>query len=129
MKCNPPRPGFELVSPFLFPTTITITLYIYDSVGEANDVLLWTPSHRSASVGRPINIYGQQLYTDTECSLKDQLKVMVDRDGWRERVRETSASSVIWWWWWWHIYIFLTNWELRYPIAQNFNKQKLIHVR
>ena len=64
-----------------------------------SDVLLWTPSHGRATVGRPARTYIQQLCADTGCSLKDFPEAMDDRDGWRERVREIRASSVTWWWW------------------------------
>ena len=46
-----------------------------------SNVLLWIPSHRCASVGRPARTYLQQLSTDTECSLEDLPEAMDDRDG------------------------------------------------
>ena len=46
-----------------------------------SDVLLWTPSHGRACVGRPATTYLQQIYTDTGCSL-DLLNAMDDRDEW-----------------------------------------------
>ena len=49
-----------------------------------SDVLLWTPSHGRASIGRPTRTYLQQLCADTGCSLEDLLKAMDDRDEWRE---------------------------------------------
>ena len=45
-----------------------------------SDVLLWTPTYGRAKAGRP---------------------VMNDREKWRERVRDISASCMTWWWWWW----------------------------
>ena len=64
-----------------------------------SDVLLWTPSHRWAKVGRPGKTYIRQLYADTGCSLEDLPGAIDDRDGCRERVREFRASSATWWWW------------------------------
>ena len=40
VKCNQSRPGFELVSPCLYPTTITITL-IYSQIESFRTHLLW----------------------------------------------------------------------------------------
>ena len=69
-----------------------------------SDVLLWTPSHGRASVGRPARTYLQPACTDTWCSREDLLLVMDDRDEWRERVFGKSVI-VTWWWWWWYSYI------------------------
>ena len=52
-----------------------------------SNVLLWTPSYRRASVGRPPRTYLQQFCTNTWCSLEDLPEVMDDREEWRERVR------------------------------------------
>ena len=41
-----------------------------------NDVLLWSPSHRRAIVGRPTRTYLQWLCTDTECCLEDLQEAM-----------------------------------------------------
>ena len=62
--------------------------------GLISDVLIWIPAH-----GRPSRTYLLQFSTDTRCG-QDLPEVMVDRDGWRERVREICASSRTWWWWW-----------------------------
>ena len=70
-----------------------------------SDILLWTPPHRRAKVGRPARTYIQQLCGDTGCSLENLPGAMDDRDGWRERVREIRAGGATWWWWWypnWH---------------------------
>ena len=60
-----------------------------------SDVLLWTPSHKLASVGRPIRTYLQQLCTDTGCSLED-LPEVIDQSGTRsngnERVLQIPQS-------------------------------------
>ena len=64
-----------------------------------SDVLLLTPSHRRASVGRPARTYQQKLCTDTGSRLEDKLEAMDDGDEWRERVWEIRASCNTWWWW------------------------------
>ena len=43
------------------------------------DVLLWTPSHGRAIIGRPARTYMQQLCADTWCSLEDLPEAMNDR--------------------------------------------------
>ena len=67
-----------------------------------SDILLWTPSHGQAKVGRPAKTYIQQLCADTGCSLEDLLRAIDYRKGWRERVREIHAGSATWYI---HIYI------------------------
>ena len=72
-----------------------------------SDVLLWTPSHGGASVGRLTGIYLQQLSTDSGYSVEDLLKAMDDRDEWcvcvcvcereRERERESGKSVLAAW--------------------------------
>ena len=57
-----------------------------------SDILLWTSSHRHASVGRPARTYLQQFCTDIGCSLEDLLEVIDDRNRWQERVREICAT-------------------------------------
>ena len=57
-----------------------------------SDILLWTPSHGRAKVGRPARTYMQPLCADTGCSL--------DRDRWWERVRDICAGNATLWWWW-----------------------------
>ena len=54
-------------------------------------VLLLTPSHRQACVGRPARIYLQQFCTDAWCSLEDRPEAMDNRDKWREREREREC--------------------------------------
>ena len=56
-----------------------------------SDVLLWTPSHKHASVGRPARTYIQQLCTDTGCSSEDLPEAMDDRDGERRKERERES--------------------------------------
>ena len=52
------------------------------------DVLLWTPRHGRAKAGRPARTYIQLLCEDTGCCPED-----VDREEWRERVRDIRATS------------------------------------
>ena len=61
-----------------------------------NNVLLWTPSHQSASGGWPARKYLHQLCRDTGFSLEDLLEAMDYRQMVRER--EICASSMTWWW-------------------------------
>ena len=65
-----------------------------------SDVLLWTPTYGRAKAGRPARTYIQQL-----CE-KDLPEVVNDREKWRERVRDISASGTTWWWWYIYIYIY-----------------------
>ena len=94
---------FYLIHYFLFLFTCIYT-YIYiwtrdtghcwKSKGELiSDVLLWTPSHGQARVGRPARTYIQQPWPDTGCSIEDLPEVMDDRDEWQEKVREIHADS------------------------------------
>ena len=69
-----------------------------------SDVLLWTPTHGCASVGRPARTYIQQLCEDTGCNPEDLPEAMSDREKWRETVRDIRADGATWWWWW-YIYI------------------------
>ena len=66
-----------------------------------SDVLLWTPTHGCASVGRPARTYIQQLCEDTGCNSEDLPEAMSDREKWRETVRDIRAGGATWWWWWW----------------------------
>ena len=45
-----------------------------------SDVLLWTPTHGCARVGRPARTYIQQLCEDTGCDPEDLLEAMNDRE-------------------------------------------------
>ena len=64
-----------------------------------SDVLLWTPTYGRTKAVRPARTYIQQLCEDTGCSPEDLPEAMNDREKWRERVRDTRASSTTWWWW------------------------------
>ena len=57
-----------------------------------SNVLLRTPSHERVKIGRPARPYLQQLCVDIGRSLEDLLEAMNDRDGWRERERESRRS-------------------------------------
>ena len=68
-----------------------------------SDVLLWTPAYGRAKPGRPARTYIQQLCEDTGCSPEDLPEAMIDREKWRERVKDIHASGTTWWWWcWWN---------------------------
>ena len=58
-----------------------------------SEVLVRTPSHGHATVGRPTRTYQQQLCMDTGCCLEDLLEVMGDRDVERERKRERERKG------------------------------------
>ena len=64
-----------------------------------SDVLLWTPTHGCARVGRPARTYIQQLCEDTGCNPADLPEAMNDREKWRETVRDIRAGCTTWWWW------------------------------
>ena len=72
---------------------------------HVSNILLWTHSYGRAKAGWPARLYIQQLCVDTRYSLEDLPGAMVDRDGWRERVREIRDGSVTWWW-----YIYVCVW-------------------
>ena len=59
------------------------------------DVLQKTPSYGRAKEGRPPRTYIQQLCVDTGYSLEDLPGTMDSREGWRERIREISASGAM----------------------------------
>ena len=67
-----------------------------------SDVLLWTPrpTYGRAKAGRPARTYIQQPCEDTRCSPEDLPEEMIDREKWRERVRDIRASGTTRWWWW-----------------------------
>ena len=61
-----------------------------------SDILLWTPSHGWASVGKPSRTYLQELCMDTGCSLEDLPEAMDNIDEWWGRVREIHARGMTW---------------------------------
>ena len=84
-----------------------------------SDVLLWTPTHGCARVGRPARTYIQQLCEDTGCNPEDLPEAMNDREKWRETVRDIRAGGATWWWWWW----WFVN---EYFVGNILNKPELI---
>ena len=62
-----------------------------------SDVCWWTPSHGRTSVRRLARIYILQLCVESGCCLDDQSRVMDERDGWEEKVRELRSISMTWW--------------------------------
>ena len=58
-----------------------------------SDVLLWTPAYGQAKARRQARTYIQQLCEDTGCSPEDLPEVMNEKVKWRERVRNSRASS------------------------------------
>ena len=72
-----------------------------------SDVLLWTPTHGCARVGRPARTYIQQLCEDTGCNPEDLPEAMNDREKWRETVRDIRAGGATWWWWWKNTVLYL----------------------
>ena len=101
------QPTKQQLSSYLPPILKTIQIRRTRHVGHCwrskdvlmSDVLLWTPSHRWASVGQSAKTYLQQHCTDTGCSLEDLPEVMDNKDEWQERVREIHVGCTTWWWW------------------------------
>ena len=63
-----------------------------------SDVLLWTSTYGWAKAGRPARTYIQQLCEDTGCSPEALPEAMNDRENWREKVWDISASGMTRWW-------------------------------
>ena len=61
-----------------------------------SDILWWTPSQGWAKAGQPARTDIQSLCADTGCSLEDLLRVMDDREGWCERIREICTGGATW---------------------------------
>ena len=79
---------------FIFVIVLESIIVSSSSKGKLiSDVLLWTPSHRQARVGRQVRTYLQQLCSDTGCCMEDLPSVMDDKDKWYKRVREIHASG------------------------------------
>ena len=95
-----------------------------------SDVLLWTYTHRCASIGRPARINLHQLYEELRSCLKDLPGAMDDRDGWKERIREICAVRATWWWWWWWWYIMKnkTLWYRNWAWQINTDEWENLHV-
>ena len=97
----PSLTGTRLVAPDRFLSMGQIKLNCVIMLKWIFDILLWTPSHGSAKVGRPARTYIQKICADTGCSSDDLLEAMDDRGRWRKRVRDIRADGATWWWWWW----------------------------
>ncbi|KAI8516923.1 hypothetical protein Bbelb_055040 [Branchiostoma belcheri] len=68
--------------------------HAWRSQGEIiSDVLLWTPKHGHARVGRPCKTFIQQLCDDTHCDVADLPRAMEDREKWREMVMEVRDTN------------------------------------
>ena len=81
------HPSKQQLYSHLLPISKTIQIrwtrharHCWRSKDELISNILWTPSHRCASVSRPIRTYLQQLCTDTGCRLEDLPEMMEDRD-------------------------------------------------
>ena len=60
-----------------------------------SDVLQCIPTHGCANVSQPARTYLHQFCAETECSLEDLQGTIDDRDGWRERERESGKSVLL----------------------------------
>ena len=66
--------------------------HCYRSKDEVvSDLILWTPKHGKAKVGRPSKTYTKQLTEDDDCQLEDLPRAMEDRQYWRGRVNMVRA--------------------------------------
>ena len=64
--------------------------HCYRKKGEVvNDLILWTPKHGKAKVGRPSKTYTKQLTEEADCQLEE------DREYWRGRVSMVWAIRLI----------------------------------
>ena len=61
----------------------------------ASYLLLWKPQHGINYVGHPCRTYIDQLCDDSECYLSDLSTAMMDRDGWKERVKRVRDINSI----------------------------------
>ena len=59
------------------------------------DLILWTPKHGRAKVGRPSKTYTKCLSEDDDCQLEDLSRTMGDREYWRGRVNMVRAIRPI----------------------------------
>ena len=89
-----------------------------------SDVLLWTPTHGCASVGRPARTYIQQLCEDTGCNPEDLPEAMSDREKWRETVRDIRADGATWWWW-----LGSTNVHLGCNFTTFYLRDVMVHIQ
>ena len=99
----------SLSAPFIRPCAISCQKKQYKLLNKKRKetkLLLWTPTHGCAGVGRPARTYIQQLCEDTGCNPEDLPEAMNDREKWRETVRDIRAGGATWWWWYIYIYIY-----------------------
>ena len=59
------------------------------------DLILWTPKHGKAKVGRLSKTYTKQLTEDADCQLEDLSRAIEDREYWRGRVNMVRAIRPI----------------------------------
>ena len=59
----------------------------------ASDLLMWSPTHGTARVGRPKMNYIDQLSRDAGCQPGDLAILMEDRHGWRDRIKVRDNST------------------------------------
>ena len=70
--------------------------HCYRSKDEVvSDLILWTPKHGKAKVGRRIKTYTKQLTEDADCQHEDLPKAMGDREYWIGRVNMVRAIRPI----------------------------------
>ena len=93
-----------------------------------SDVLLWTPTHGCARVGRPARTYIQQLCEDTGCNPEDLPEAMNDRERWRETVRDIRAGGATWWWWWLYGCHYLTITKCGIICGKTISNTNLTHT-
>ena len=116
------HPSKQQLYGHLPPITKTIQIRRTRHVGHCcrsrdeliSDVLLWTPSHGRAKVGRPAQTNIQQLCEDTGCSPEDLPKAMNDRERWRERVRDICVGGTTRWWW---LFPWTVKWQKKLKIG------------
>ena len=59
------------------------------------DLILWTPKHGKAKVGRLSKTYTKQLTEDADCQIEDVPRAMEDRENRRGRVNMVQATRPI----------------------------------
>ena len=59
----------------------------------ARKIIFWSPKHGRRSVGRPTRTYTDQLADDTGLRIEDIPAAMLDRLGFRERIKRNRDFS------------------------------------
>ena len=85
-----------------------------------SNILLWSPAHGHASVGRPAKTYINPLRTKDATKKTCPEQWMIGMEGERERARELCAVSATWWW----ILIFTIQIRLSFNHLLYFLKHK-----